>query len=225
MKKYYMMVVGIPVLSLANSWFMMTGFGAGMYQSDLTYQSEQHLIAQIASSLYSGMDGSLNYHLKRAMYGSNNIGDDNLFIAFQTKLLQTGMECDFGIGLGISHRENMTTSQVLNQSYVPFNLQIILLNDVFKNIGLSINADYFIHPPHTDALNGFSALKNRYEIGLHYNSKSLEYVLSYQNSNFSDNISAGSENVSSEDFNATTLGISGINTNCIEAQIIYHWHN
>lgn len=214
MHKRMMIIMALPIALFANPWLISGGIGFGQHHSNhsvdeslYSTQSQWHLLAHISSALYEGMDGRLSYEFTQGSYENVTLLDNNLSIDFRAHMIHSNLRIGSGFGLGFNNRNNTSLDQILNQAFVPFYLNIKTVTGPLNPWQISIQSDYFVHPPNDDFLNGFNPLLTRLKIGIHYYYKQFEYNINYQNARFSND-----------------YGIHGINTDRIQGQIIYHWH-
>lgn len=213
MRARTIIILALPMISMANPWLISGGIGLGQHQSvnalaETSSQSQWHLFSGVSSALYEGMDGQLSYELMQGKYNNDLLADDNLAIDFRAHMIQSNLRIGGGLGLGVNHRYNITQNGTLNQAYVPFFLDLQAMTGKFTPWRFSLEADYFIHPPHKDFLADFNPITSRTELGLHYHDQQFEYGLVYQTESFANNV-----------------GIKGINNRRVEGQVTYHWQS
>ena len=206
-------IIHMCATALAQSWFLTAGLGLGIHSSPLSttqnkQQSQWQFSTSITSPLYEGLDGQLSYSLHRGLYLTDDVADDQLGIAFKAYVSRGRIFIHTGMGLGYHHRQNYTQDQTLNQAYVPFYVDIQFNHASFKPWRLSFESDTYIHSPNPNYLNGFNPILSKIAPAIHYHHKATEYILSYETARFSENI-----------------GIQGLNTQRIEAQIVYHFNH
>lgn len=208
MRTRILITMALPMLAVANPWFITGGIGYGQHESDASNtaavsQSHWHLMSSVSSALYEGMDGRLSYDIAQGSYEDATVADNNISIDFRAHMIQSNYRMGAGLGLGFNNRVQGDT---LNQAYVPLYFDIQTVTGSWNKWRVSMQGDYFVHPPNADFLYGFNPILSRLETGLHYQYNKFEFSTIYQIAKFSND-----------------TGVHGLNTKRIEAQIHYHW--